>query len=668
MMRRLLPVLLAAALLATACADDADSTDAPTDDSGSTTTTESPGDSTTTTVAISPRSDAGVCDDADTADCLLPWPSDRFTRPDETTPTGVRIDLPSSPANADGTPIDVAEWNRNDGFSPAAIPMAVIADLDPMASGLPPVTDIGASLAADSSLVLLDLDTGERVPAWAEIDQDDHEPGQAPLFIVPATSLREGHRHAVALRDLVTTDGAAVPQSPGYAAQLAAPDELTAELIDGLAAVDLDAAEMTVAWSFTVASSDSLSGRLRHMWNETKAELGDGAPQFAIDSIEPSGLGVVINGRFETPKYLTGNGSTGNVLDNDGDPDGIPTRSGVMWTEFVCTMPAAASADRPAPVVLYGHGLLGSRGEALGIGATGAAVGIGFCAIDWIGMSTADIPTVIEALGDLSGFRTQPDRLQQGHLAWLVLGRLLASDDGFARHTAFQDDGGGSIIDHDRLSFLGASQGGILGGAPSALAEDWEQVILAVPGLGYNLLLPRSIDFDEFAPLFEESYPDPLDRAIAREMMEMLWDRGENAGWAQHLTGDTYDGAPAKNVLVLAAFGDHQVANVSTDKLARTLGIDRVAPTLADARSTDVDPFFGIDPIAELPHQGSGYLMWDFGTPAPPTDNIPPRAGEDPHGKLADVPAALQIVAAFIEPDGVIIDACGSDPCRTLEE
>lgn len=668
MARRLLPVLLAAALVATACADDADSTDAPTDDAGSTTTTEAPADSTTTTLAVSARPDAGVCDDADTADCLLPWPSDRYTRPDDTTSTGVRIDLPSSPTNAGGTAIDVAEWNRNDGFSPAAIPMTVVADLDPAASGLPPVTDIGASLAADSPLVLLDLDTGERVPAWAELDQDDHEPGQAPLFIVPATSLREGHRHAVALHGLVTTDGSPVPQVAGYAAQLAAPDELTATLIDGLDAAGLAAADMTVAWTFTVASSDSLSGRLRHMWNETKADLGGGAVPFTITSNVVSGAARTVSGVFETPKYLTGDGTTGSVLNNDGDADGIPTRDGVMTTDFVCTMPAAASGDRPAPVVLYGHGLLGSRTEALGIGATGAAVGIGFCAIDWIGMSATDIGTVIEALGELTAFRTQPDRMQQGHLAWLVLGRLLASPDGFATDPAFQDRTGASIIDHDRLSFLGASQGGILGGAPSALADDWEQVILAVPGLGYNLLLPRSIDFDEFAPLFEESYPDPLDRAIAREMMEMLWDRGENAGWAQHLTGDTYDGAPAKNVLVLAAFGDHQVANVSTDKLARTLGIDRVAPTLADGRSTDVDPFFGIDPIAELPHQGSGYLMWDFGTPAPPTDNIPPRAGEDPHGKLADVPAALQIVAAFIEPDGVIIDACGREPCRTLEE
>ena len=90
-------------------------------------------------------------------------------------------------------------------------------------------------------------------------------------------------------------------------------------------------------------------------------------------------------------------------------------------------------------------------------------------------------------------------------------------------------------------------------------------------------------------------------------------------------------------------------------------------PGLADGRSTDVDPFFGIDPIEDLPHGGSGYIMWDFGTPAPPITNTPPREGDDPHGKLSDVPAALLIVVDFIDMDAVIKDACGGEPCRTIE-
>ncbi len=661
MRRTTLTILTTLAFLAAACSSDPDQTTA------STIT----GDTTELSASIAALSNAleapddGACDAVDPAACLLPWPNDRFTRPDTTTETGLRIDLPTggTPVNAGGVPIGVDEWNRNDGFSPAAIALTVVPGVDPTASDLPPVTDLGRSLNDDSPLVLFDVDADQRVPAWAELDAAGTDPEGTPLMIVPATSLTEGHRHVVALRNLKQADGSPVAPSSAYLASLDAPDDLTQTLIDGLDAAGLDPAAQNLAWTFTVSSGTSLSGRLRHMWDETKAEIGDGTPEFVVDSNEESGPARIVRGSFVMPQYLAGDGGPGTVLANNDDPDGIPTRTGAMNAAFTCTLPATATA--PVQTVLYGHGLLGSREEVLGIGGIGASAGLAFCALDWIGMSSADVPTILDSISELTTFRTLPDRLQQGHLAWLLLGRLLASESGFATDPAFQSAGGTGLIDHARLAMLGASQGGILGGAPSALTEDWHQVVLAVPGLGYNLLLPRSIDFDQFSPAFVAAYPDPLDRAIAREMMEMLWDRGENAGWAQHLTTDPYDGVPAKDVLILEAFGDHQVANVSTEKLARTVGAAIRQPALADGRSPDVEPFALIEPIPSLPHAGSGLVVWDFGTPAPPTANIPPREGEDPHGKLGEVPDALSMVATFIGSDGAIIDVCATEPCSS---
>ncbi|MGN6695175.1 MAG: hypothetical protein ACTHN0_13450, partial [Aquihabitans sp.] len=233
-----------------------------------------------------------------------------------------------------------------------------------------------------------------------------------------------------------------------------------------------------------------------------------------------------------------------------------------------------------------------------------------------------------------------------------------------ASDPAFQDADGKPTIDTDEVALLGASQGGILGGVASALTNDWQQVILAVPGMGYNLLLRRSVDFDEFFPAVEASYPDELDQTIVLELLEQLWQRGENAGYVQHLTEDPYPGVEAKHVLLLEAFGDHQVANVSTEKLARSLGIERRAPTLADGRSTDDEPYWGIDPIDSLPSTGSGLMVWDFGTPAPPTENVPNRAGDDPHGKLSNVPEALALVLSFVT-EGTITDVCGHAPCQS---
>jgi hypothetical protein len=618
-----------------------------------------------TTAVKAERPGTGSCDDTDPASCLLPFPNDRFTRADPSTPTGRRLDLPAAgmPANKAGKRIDTTEWDRNDGFSPSSIGLTVVPNLDVAGSGLPAQTNIAGSLAPGAHAVVVDVDTGKRVPAWAEIDPRVTDPAQRLLRVVPAVGLAEGHRIAIGLHDLKHTDGSPVAPTAAFAELVAHPTPAQNQWLDALDRAGVPKASLTIAWSFTVESEQGLSGRLRHMWTETSAALGDGAPPFTVTSAQDSGAASIVRGTFVMPKYLQGNGGPGSVFDNDGDPNGVPHQNGTMRLDYVCTVPKNAHA-RSAPFVLYGHGLLGSRDEAVGIGIVAASAGIGFCAIDEIGMSSADIPTVVGELGDLSKFRTQADRLQQGALGFLELGRLLASAKGFGTNKAFQDASGASIIDAQKLALLGASQGGILGGVASSIGNDWHRVILAVGGMGYNLLLRRSVDFDEFAPPFEAGYPNRLDQAIGLELTEQLWDRGENTGYAEHLTASPYPGTTAKSVLMLEAFGDHQVANVATEKLARTLGVGRRAPTLASGRSADVAPFFGIDPIGSLPHQGSGLVVWDFGTPTPPTSETPNRAGDDPHGKLADVPQALALVAAFVN-NGTIIDVCNNQPCRT---
>ncbi len=667
--RMILALLLAVAMISGACSDSGDSADSR-DTTASSTGNANGSDRTP---ADEPPG-TGACDPVDETNCLTPWPSDTLTRADSSTATGIRVDLPvdGMPTNTDGTPIDPTEWNRNDGFSTASIPQVVVADLDVDASELPPQTDIGASLESDSNLVLIDLDTGERVPAWAEIDTSVTNAEEAPVRIVPARGLAEGHRHAVGLWNLVRNDGSQVEPSEAMAETLGSPDEAQAEWLGALMESRNSSDGPDVGWSFTVASAAGTTGRLVHMWTDTSEGLGleqasdavgaPGAPPFVVDSDEEAGATRVIEGSFTMPKYLTDDGGPGTILDNGDDPDGIPTAHGTMDMPFTCVVPASPSA--PVPFVVYGHGLLGSRSEVLDIGTLGASVGVGFCAIDWIGMSTEDVPTVLAEFKDLSLFRTQVDRLTQAHLAFLLLGRLLAADDGFGTDPAFADTSGSSMIEPASITFLGASQGGILGGPSSALSPDWSRSIFAVGAMGYNLLLRRSVDFEEFLPVLAQAYPDELDQALALELTEQLWDRSENAGWAQHLTTDPLlDGADPSTVMILEAFGDHQVANVATENLARTLEVPRKVPTLAPGRSPDVEPFWGIDEIQTYPHEGSALFVWDFGTPAPPTAPTPPTEGEDPHGKLADVPQALALVIAFARENGVVLDVCGPDPC-----
>jgi hypothetical protein len=117
-------------------------------------------------------------------------------------------------------------------------------------------------------------------------------------------------------------------------------------------------------------------------------------------------------------------------------------------------------------------------------------------------------------------------------------------------------------------------------------------------------------------------------------------------------------------VLLIEAFGDHQVANIATETEARTIGAFVRQPGLAPGRTPDLTPFWDIPAVPSSPFDGSVLEMWDFGTPAPPTESVPPRAGSDPHGAARNVPAVREQVSRFLQVDGVFVDLCGPGPCQ----
>ena len=134
------------------------------------------------------------------------------------------------------------------------------------------------------------------------------------------------------------------------------------------------------------------------------------------------------------------------------------------------------------------------------------------------------------------------------------------------------------MIDTRRLFFDGNSQGGIMGGALTALAPDFDRAVLGVPGMNYSTLLQRSVDFDEFAPIIYGGYPNQLERQLWLAQIQLLWDRGESNGYAHHITSRPLPNTPKHTVLMHVAFGDHQVADFTAANMARTFGAARPPP------------------------------------------------------------------------------------------
>jgi len=263
----------------------------------------------------------------------------------------------------------------------------------------------------------------------------------------------------------------------------------------------------------------------------------------------------------------------------------------------------------------------------------------------------------------------------------MFLGRALISSTGFTTDPAFHQDGTlgtGSVLNTQHLYYNGNSQGGIMGGALTAVSPDFTRAELGVPAMNYSVLLPRSVDFAPFAVLFGASYPDASARPLVLDLMQMLWDRGEPDGYAERMTSNPLPDTPPHQILLNVAFGDHQVTNYQSDVEARTVGAEDHNPVLYKGRFAKTKVLWGVHHIHRYPYTGSAIYYWDIGpyrespagsgkfigVPAPPWENVPNIRGEDPHGAPRGEPGTEEkLVSDFYEGAIQHSDDCEGGPC-----
>ncbi len=662
---------------------------------------------------------AATCDPLDPAECLQPWPNDYFTVADRSTPTGRRLAIPraSMLKNKDGVPIDPTDINRFDGFSPGNLIVTKVPGLDSPAafrrSRLVPITNLARAFDRSQAAVVIDAATGKRQLIWAELDANAKQAADVSLILRPGKNFTEGHRYIVALRGLRTATGRLIPPSAafriyrdGVKTSRPAIERRRAHMEDifrRLRKARIPRATLYLAWDFTVASEASLSRRALAIRNDAFAGLGDRnladrkvsgrAPAFKVTEVtdyapcDPGGCGPGqdpdllrrVVGTYQVPCYLNQPGCPPGsrfVIGANGLPRRTPGNT--MTARFVCNVPRSVQSGGSVRLLrpsLYGHGLFGDAFEAnaRNVRQLGNENGVLVCATDWSGMAEEDIPNAAKILQDLSKFPELADRNQQGFLNFLYLGRLLSHPQGLVTAPALRV-GGQPIIDTSALGYYGNSQGGIMGGALTALAPDFTRSVLYVPGMNYSTLLTRSVDFADFSPLLYASYPRERQRPLMFSLMQLMWDRGEPDGYAQHMTADPLPGTPAHRVLIEMSYGDHQVANVTTEVEARTIGAKVRRPTLDPGRSPDVTPQFGLPALGRLPADANAFVAWDIGplrtvngetagTPRPPTTNTPPAVGVDPHDLVIESEARIRRqISEFIRPGGRLIVVCGAAP------
>jgi len=695
------------------------------------------------------------CDFLDTTVCLQPFANDYYTVNDPSTPTGKKLNIAAdaTPSNLRGGTnprihIDPTDMNRGDGFSPGNMIVLKVPGLDTPAafenSNLVPITDQHAYDDPNQSVMVIDAETGERHPIWAEIDEnptsvdptfgpDGPDPGTAPdlispggpglnptntdpvnLIIRPAVNWDHSKRYIVVLRNLKNANNQPIASPPafrtyrdsvittqGIVEQRRA--HMNSVIKTAVDKAGVKRSSMYMAWDFTVASAETTTSRALTIRDDAFERLGDSnlanrtiegtSPQWTVTSTTaPSGnrLRQVRGTLDNVPCYLNSpNCNPGGTFEFDANDELVWNPASTTDVPFQCNIPnsvldLAPGSTTPAQTGTYGHGLLGSLGQVNGQDRVGYDGNTIWCAVDWAGFASEDQGTVLSALADMSNFPKLVDRMQQGFVNFLYLQRALVHSSGMTTDLAFQvdPDGAGpkgqestintSLGINTRGQYMGISQGGIMGGALTALSPDADYSVLGVPGINYSTLLRRSVDSDDYFKNpsigLYRYYPEEEDRALLLSLIQLLWDRGEGNGYAHFTTDTPLPDTPPHEVLLRVAYGDHQVANVTAEVAARTFGAKVYYPALQPGRHWDVDPFFGMEKVTDFPFQNGSMMVYYDGGPetffgrsrqgaaVPPNGNLPPRKewgfGDDPHGQPRAAKSGVRHAVTFLNgPD-----------------
>ncbi len=602
------------------------------------------------------------CDPIAPAFCLHPYPSNVFTRPDDSSQTGLRLALADSslPKPTSGEAVVADPVNTRDGFSPGG---PILVHLPGVTSeGLVTADEPEKSLEAGSPTVILDTVTGKRVAHFAELDLSRPDDDTRSLVLRPVVRLADARRYIVALGELTTETGTLEPNAAFRAlrdresfddADVTGRRGLYEDIFKRLADADMPRGRVRLAWDFTTSSRQDTTGWLLHMRDEATDLVGADGPKYTIDSVDtafrPDDIAFRIEGTMRVPLYLEENKPGSRLVFG---ADGMPepnAKSPMHDVPFELIIPKKA-LTQPVSLMLYGHGLNGSR-EQIRAGHFARFMnkyGYAMFAVDLVGMSTGDPYFILDVLstGDFHRITAMYERLHQGALNYVLAMKLMRG--GFSKDPTY-----GKYLNPDERYYHGISQGGIFGGVYMSITPDVERGVLGVMGQPYSFLLNRSVDFLPFFFFMTQSFPDARDQQLLLALVQSLWDRVDPNGYTSYIENDPLPGTKPHSVLMRTAVGDHQVTTLGGHIMARAVGATHL--------DTGVRSIWGLESKA-APFKGSAYVEYAFGLPPEPGCNKPMSYCDDPHGKIRDLDAAERQMDTFLRT-GMAENHCDQGKC-----
>lgn len=606
------------------------------------------------------------CDNLLESNCLMPFPTDYFTRVEDGErrlhfgPTSLMV-------NNRGTQLRGDFFHELDGWG-VATPV-LFTWPGATLTGTAPIFQPGASLEDESMTILLNVETGERLAHWVETDWLS-DPAPHPVIVLrPAVPFEPDTRYIAALRGFVDDAGELLPAPRGFASIR----DREASVVRGvhdrrahfetaifpvLEAHGVAREELQLAWDFTTASREDATYLMATMRERMLAAIGEDGPDYEIDTIEEVNdphVTHMLTGRLFVPSFLEAADPITGLRRIRRDAEGLPLADGFEEVEFTLQVPAnARDREEPLGVLMYGHGFIGTKSQANGGWLRSQADDYGFLilALDMQGMTDGTIEIWMRnLLRDASTMPLFTEEVMQGvmnHVAALRLmrGRFLQETD-----ERFTEEDGSPLYDPDRLWYYGNSQGGTLGTLIMATTPDVENGVLGVPGCAFPFLLQRSTVFTNFTALLGTIYRDPVNVSLTLGLLGSAFNRIEGLVWQHHIEREPLPGATPHRVLLHVAKEDGQVHNELSFLLGRALDAPILVPT--PPRPYDV---WG---LVEQPYPwtGSAVTEFDFGIPDQEDLRLPAPEETDTHGWLRRLPEGRDQMMHFLKT-GEVLNFC----------
>lgn len=506
------------------------------------------------------------CGDPEEIRCLLPWPSNAFTRLDDGTKTGVRLAIDPGVIDSDDDPGPLLVA---DGFS----------RVTPIVFGFrgapPPAVD-----ALAGQVWLVEAPTGARVPVHVRLQTHGDE---NLVQLWPRRPLAANTDHVVAVGTAVPSTRASLVALDRVAPETPEEAELRAYHAPtrrALARANVDPDGLSRVWDFTTRSPADVTPRLSSM--AARAREAARTAEVVIDDVtlHDDARAATVEGRLLAMPRFAPRGQAWTLGD-----DGLPELVDTADVNFRVVIPAG-SGDYP--VSMYGHGLIGNfRDKAFDEGI--AEIGLAKVAVTFHGWNDTDIADTFAGLERMFlGMEVAAARLAQGMADAAAVRRALggALGDALSAPTlgGQPNPAAGRRPDVETVVWTGASLGAIVGAVYSVLDEDVQAAVLNVPGAGWTQIVPESEIFQFAANNVLTGYETPLDLSHALAMSQVILDDVDPSVWL-----DASNREPPV-ALLQESLGDRVLPNQGSELLAAAFGATQVGEVLAPVPGLSASP------------------------------------------------------------------------------